>query len=85
MLAGTKKRQEYFPMHEIGRIDGGRGFRTNGNVLQIGWNKFYDQKNEILMKILEFKRSRIGIIVEFSRILSRFPNQGHSEQKDMWK
>jgi hypothetical protein len=84
MLVGTKKRQEYFPMHEIGRIGGGRGFQTNGNVLRIGWNKFYDQKNEILMKIPEFKRSGIGIIAEFGRIPSGFLNQGHSEQKDMW-
>jgi hypothetical protein len=46
-------------MHEIGRIDGGRGFQTSENVLQIGRNKFYDQKNEIPMKIPKFKRSRI--------------------------
>jgi hypothetical protein len=49
-------------MHEIGRIDGGRGFRTDGNVFQIGGNKFYNQKKEILMKIPELKRSRIGIV-----------------------
>jgi hypothetical protein len=63
-------------MHEIGRIDGGRGFQTGGNVLRISRNKFYDWKNEILMKIPEFKRSGIGIIVEFRGILSGFPNQG---------
>jgi hypothetical protein len=55
-------------MHEIGRINGGRGFQTSGNVLQIGRNKFYDPKNEILMKILEFRRSRTGIIAEFCKI-----------------
>jgi hypothetical protein len=63
-------------MHEIKRIDGGRGFRTGGNMLQIDRNKFYDRKNEIQMKILEFKRSGIGIIAEFCRIPTRFPNQG---------
>jgi hypothetical protein len=38
ILAG--KWLEDFPMHEIGRIDGGRGFRTGRNVIQIGGNKF---------------------------------------------
>jgi hypothetical protein len=35
-----------------------------------------NQKNEISMKIPEFKRSGIGIIAKFRRILSRFPIQG---------
>jgi hypothetical protein len=48
-------------MHEIKRIDGGRGFQTGRNVFQIGRNKFYDLKNEIPMKIPELKRSGIGI------------------------
>jgi hypothetical protein len=39
-LAGQKKRRECFLMHEIGRIDSGRGFRTGRNVFQIGGNKF---------------------------------------------
>jgi hypothetical protein len=43
-------------------------------VLQIGRNKFYNQKNKIL-KIPEFKRSRIRIIAESCGILSRFLNQ----------
>jgi hypothetical protein len=43
--------RERFPIHEIGRIDGGRGFQTGGNVLQTGGNTFYDQKNKIPMKI----------------------------------
>jgi hypothetical protein len=63
-------------IHEIGRIDGGRGFQTGGNVFQIGRNTFYNRKNKILMKIPEFKRSRIGIIAEFHGIPSGFPNQG---------
>jgi hypothetical protein len=46
-----KKRRECFLIHEIGRIDGRRGFRTGRNVFQIGRNTFYDQKNKILMKI----------------------------------
>ncbi len=70
IMAGQKKRQEHFPNHEIGRINGGRGFRTGGNVLQIGGNTFYDQKNKILMKIPKFKRSGIGIIAEFHGIPS---------------
>jgi hypothetical protein len=32
-------------------------------MFRIGVNTFYDQKNEILMKIQEFKRSGIGLIV----------------------
>jgi hypothetical protein len=57
-------------MHEIGRINGGRGFRTGGNIYQIGGSKFYDWKNEIPMKILELKRPKIGIIAEFLKILN---------------
>jgi hypothetical protein len=75
-MAGKKnKRRERFPIHEIGRIDGGRVFRTGGNVLQIGGNAFYNWKNKILMKIPEFKRSGIRIIAEFRGILRGFPNQ----------
>ncbi len=44
-------------------------------MFRIGGNTFYDQKNKILMKIPEFKRSGIGIIAEFCRILSGFPSQ----------
>jgi hypothetical protein len=77
-MAGQKnKRQERFPIHEIGRINGGRRFQTGRNVLQIGGNTFYDRKNKIPTKIPEFKRSGIGIIAEFRRILSGFPNQVH--------
>jgi hypothetical protein len=67
--------QEHFLIHEIGRIDGRRGFQTGGNVFQIGGNTFYNRKNKIPMKIPEFKRSVIRIIAEFRRILSRFPNK----------
>jgi hypothetical protein len=38
-------------------------------------NTFYDQKNKIPMKILEFKRFRIGMIAEFCSIPSWVPNQ----------
>ncbi len=44
-------------------------------MLQIGRNTFYNWNNEILMKVPEFKRSRIGIIAEFREILRGFPNQ----------
>ncbi len=39
-------------IHEIGRIDGGRGFQTRKYVFRIDGNTFYDQKNKIPMKIL---------------------------------
>ncbi len=39
--------------------------------------KLHDWKNEILMKILELKMSRIGIIAEFRGILTKFPKQGY--------
>jgi hypothetical protein len=61
-----------FLFHEIGRIDGGRGFQIRGNVFRIGGNTFYDQKNKISLKIPEFKRSGIGLIAEFHRILKGF-------------
>jgi hypothetical protein len=32
-------------MHEIGRIDGGRGFQTGRNVLQIDKNKKIPSEN----------------------------------------
>ena len=53
LMAGT------FLIHEIRRIDGGRGFRTEKNVFRIGGNTFYDRKNKIPMKIPESKRSEI--------------------------
>jgi hypothetical protein len=45
-------------------------------VFQIGGNTFYDGKNKIPMIFPEFKRSRIGIITEFCKVPSGFPNQG---------
>jgi hypothetical protein len=45
------------------------------NVFRIGGNTFYYQKNTILMRIPEFKRSGIGLIAEFLGILNGFPNQ----------
>ncbi len=66
--------RERFPIQEIGRIDGGRGFRTKKDVFRIGGNAFYDRKNKIPMKIPKFKRSRIGLIAEFCRIPNGFPN-----------
>jgi hypothetical protein len=65
-----------FRIHEIGRIDGRRGFRTGKNVFRIGGNTFYDWKNKVPMKIPEFKRSGIGLILEFRGIPNGFPNQG---------
>jgi hypothetical protein len=44
------------------------------NVFRIGGNTLYDQKNIILMKIPEFKRSGIGLIAEFRGIPNRFLN-----------
>jgi hypothetical protein len=52
--------QKCFPIHEIGRIDGGRGFRTRKNIFRIGRKKFYNRKNKIPMIIPECKRSKIG-------------------------
>ena len=76
-FGGLKKYkwQECFPIHEIGRINGGRGFRIGGKVLRIGGNTFYNQKHKIPMKIPDFKRSGIGIMAEFRGIPSGFPNQ----------
>jgi hypothetical protein len=67
--------REGFPIHEIGRIDGGRGFRTGKNVFRIGGNTFYDRNNKNPIKNLEFKKSGIGLIAEFHGILNGFPNQ----------
>jgi hypothetical protein len=67
--------RECFPIHEIGRIDGRKGFRTGKNVFRIGENTFYKRENKIPMKIPQFKRSGIGLITEFRRIPNGFPNQ----------
>jgi hypothetical protein len=48
---------------------------TRGNMFQIGGNTFYDQKNEIPLKILEFKRLGIGIIMEFCQNPNGYSNQ----------
>jgi hypothetical protein len=45
-------------------------------VFRIGRNTFYDQKNKIPKKILEFKRFGIGLIAKFCGIPNGFPNQG---------
>jgi hypothetical protein len=45
------------------------------NVFRIGGNTFYDRKNKIPIKILEFKRSGIGLIAGFRGIPNGFPNQ----------
>jgi hypothetical protein len=70
--------RERFLIHEIRRIDGRRGFQTGKNVFKIGRNTFYDRKNKIPMKILEFKRSGIGLIAEFCGIPNGFLNQDSS-------
>jgi hypothetical protein len=71
--------REHFPIYEIGRIDGGRGFRTGKNVFRICRNKFCDRKYKIPMKILESKRSEIRRIAEFRGIPSKFPNLGRND------
>jgi hypothetical protein len=70
----NEKWRELFPLHEIGRFDGGKVILNSGNVFQIGENKFYDWKKKILIKILVEKRSGLGIIAEFCGIPSGFPN-----------
>jgi hypothetical protein len=44
-------------------------------MFRIGRNTFCDHKNKIPKKIPEFKRSGIGLIVEFRGIPNGFPNQ----------
>jgi hypothetical protein len=61
-------------IHQIGTIDGGRGFRTGKNEFRIGGNTFYNRKNKIPMKILESKRSKIEIIAGFREIPNGDPN-----------
>ncbi len=45
-------------------------------MFRIGRNTFYNRKKNP-MKILEFKRSGIGLIAEFRGIPNEFPNLGH--------
>ncbi len=45
-------------------------------MFRIGRNTFFDRKSKIPMKILELKRSGIGLIMEFCGIPNIFPNQG---------
>ncbi len=44
------------------------------------WEQILRSKNEIPMKIPDFKRFGIGIIVEFHGIPTRFPNQASMEE-----
>jgi hypothetical protein len=74
-VAGT------FLAHEIRSIYGKKVFQNSSNVFRFGGNKFYDQKNRISIKILAEKRAKIGIIAEFCKILSRFPNQGQQPMR----
>jgi hypothetical protein len=74
--------QKCFPINEIGRIDGGRGFQTKKNVFRIGGNTFYNPKNNFPKKIPESKRSEIGRITEFRGIPNRFPNLGWRQKKN---
>jgi hypothetical protein len=43
----NKKWRELFPVHEIGRIDGGKVFQNSGNVFQFGRYIFYDKKTKL--------------------------------------
>ncbi len=52
----------------------GEDFKPKKNEFRIGVNTFYNRKNKIPMKILESKRSKIGIMVEFRGIPNGFPN-----------
>ncbi len=52
--------QERFPIHEIGRIDGGGGFWTGKNVFRIGGNTFHDQKKTNENTGVEKVRNRIN-------------------------
>jgi hypothetical protein len=63
-----------FLIHEIGRIDGGRGFQTKKMCSELAGTHFKIGKYKIPMKILESKRSEIGIIAEFHGIPNGFPN-----------
>jgi hypothetical protein len=52
----------------------GEDSKPEKNEFRIGGNTFYDRKNKIPIKILESKRSKIGIIAEFRGIPNGFPN-----------
>jgi hypothetical protein len=54
----------------------GEDSKMEKNVFWIGGNTFYDRKNKIPKKILESKRSEIGVIAEFCGIPNGFPNLG---------
>ncbi len=58
--------REGFLVHEIGKINGGRGFQTGKNVFRIGRNTFYDRKNKIPMK-------NSGVQKVLNRINCRIP------------
>jgi hypothetical protein len=62
-------------------MDGGRGFRTGKIEFRIGGNTFYDWKNKIPMKVLESKRSKIGIISEFRGLPNGFSNLGRYRKR----
>jgi hypothetical protein len=52
----------------------GEDSKPEKNVFRITGNTFYNQKNKIPMKILEFKRSGIRLIVGFCGIPNGIPD-----------
>jgi hypothetical protein len=57
----------------------GKYSKMAGTCSELAGTSFTIGKNKILIKILAEERLGIGIIVEFSRILTGFPNQVAAE------
>ncbi len=66
----------FFLVHEIERIDGGKVFQNSGISFRFGENIFYDQKTKILIKIPAEKRSWIEIIAKYAEFQGDFPIKG---------
>jgi hypothetical protein len=71
-----KRRRERFLIHEIRRIDGGRGFWTGRNVFRVGGNTFYDRKIKFRWKFRSSKGPELELLWNSEQI--------HQKYKTRW-
>ncbi len=67
--------RERFPIHEIRRIDGGRGFQTRKNVFRIGGNTFYNRKRKFRWKFWSPKGPESNWFRNSAEFRTNFPTK----------
>jgi hypothetical protein len=68
-----------FRFMKLEELMAGEDSELEETCFELAGTHFTIGKNKIPMKIPKFKMSGIGLIAEFSRILSGFPNQGSKQ------